>query len=123
MQAAETTVGQTSVYHDPITHKPFTEHTHLVALAPTGNVYAMSTLDRLAIRPKLWTDLLTGEPFTRKDIIVLQDPQNLSGRDLSSFDYVKSNKSHILPSGRSYSTMCQTMAVLILKSRGKIVNR
>lgn len=29
------------------------------------------------------------EPFTRKDIIHLQDPLNLSGRNLSDFDHVK----------------------------------
>ncbi len=35
-------------------------------------------LEELNIKPKNWKDLLTEEPFTRKDIIHLQDPLNLS---------------------------------------------
>ena len=34
-------------------------------------------------------DLLTDEPFTRKDIIEIQDPLNLSGRTLDQFDHVR----------------------------------
>ncbi len=33
--------------------------------------------------------MLTDEPFTRKDIIVLQDPQNLSGLTLDQFDHIR----------------------------------
>jgi peptidyl-prolyl cis-trans isomerase-like protein 2 len=36
--------------------------------------------------------LLTDEPFTRKDIIVLQDPLNLSNRTLTQFDHVRNER-------------------------------
>lgn len=34
-------------------------------------------------------DLISDEPFTKNDIITLQDPLNIDNRDLSKFDYVK----------------------------------
>jgi hypothetical protein len=34
-------------------------------------------------------DLLTDEPFTRKDILHLQDPLNVSGRLISEFHHVR----------------------------------
>jgi peptidyl-prolyl cis-trans isomerase-like protein 2 len=42
------------------------------AAAAAGNVYSYDALDELCIKPKNWKDLLTDEPFTRKDIIHLQ---------------------------------------------------
>ncbi len=41
------------------------------------------------MKPKFWRDLLTDEPFSRKDLIHLQDPMNLSGRNMEQFDHVK----------------------------------
>ena len=41
------------------------------------------------MKPKFWKDLLTDEPFSRKDLIHLQDPMNLSGRNMEQFDHVK----------------------------------
>jgi peptidyl-prolyl cis-trans isomerase-like protein 2 len=35
-------------------------------------VYSWDALEELCIKPKNWKDLLTEEPFTRKDIIHLQ---------------------------------------------------
>lgn len=37
-----------------------------------GNVYDMSSLQMLAIKTKTMRDLVTEEPFTRKDIITIQ---------------------------------------------------
>lgn len=31
-------------YHDPITFKPFSEHSHIVAIATTGNVYLAESI-------------------------------------------------------------------------------
>ncbi|KAK8162318.1 cyclophilin-like domain-containing protein [Phyllosticta citrichinensis] len=76
-------------YADPVTYKVFTENTHLVALKNTGNVYSWDTIERLNIKAKNWRDLVTDEEFSRKDIITLQDPQNLEARDLSTFKYLK----------------------------------
>jgi hypothetical protein len=40
-------------------------------------MHATLQLEELNIKPKSWKDLLTDEPFTRKDIIHIQDPLNL----------------------------------------------
>ena len=78
---------------DPVTFKVFTDNTHIVALKNTGNVFAYDTVERLNIKAKLWQDLVTDEAFTRKDIITIQDPQNIESRDLSSFKYLQEGAS------------------------------
>ncbi|EEH09931.1 peptidyl-prolyl cis-trans isomerase cyp8 [Histoplasma capsulatum G186AR] len=75
-------------YVDPVTYKAFTDNTHIVALKPSGNVFAWDTLDKLNVKAKMWRDLVTDEEFERKDIITLQDPQNIQSRDLSSFKFL-----------------------------------
>ncbi|KAL4965527.1 uncharacterized protein BDV14DRAFT_208733 [Aspergillus stella-maris] len=80
-------------YIDPVTYKVLTDNTHVVALKNTGNVYAWDTVERLNIKGKLWKDLMTDEEFSRKDIITLQDPQNIESRNLSSFNYIKEGES------------------------------
>eukprot|EP00955_Chlamydomonas_euryale_P032249 338114-Chlamydomonas_euryale.AAC.1 len=39
----------------------FTEHTHIVAVRPTGNVYCWEAVEELNVKPKNWRDLLTEE--------------------------------------------------------------
>jgi hypothetical protein len=78
--------------HDPITYKVFSPHVHIVFLKNTGNVFDMNSLQLLAIKPKTWRDLVSDEPFERKDIITIQDPKNLVMRDLRDYDYVKKDK-------------------------------
>ncbi|GLC33403.1 hypothetical protein PLESTB_000071800 [Pleodorina starrii] len=73
----------------PVMGKVFTEHTHIVAVRPTGNVYCWEAVEELCVKPKNWKDLLTDEPFSRKDIIHIQDPLHLSGRTIDQFDHVK----------------------------------
>jgi hypothetical protein len=60
----------------------FNEHSHIVAVKPSGNVYSFEAVDQLNIKPKQWSDLLTGETFTRADIITLQDPTDWSKRQI-----------------------------------------
>ena len=43
----------------------------------------------LNLQNKNWKDLLTDEPFVRKDIIVIQDPQNLDKFNISKFLHLK----------------------------------
>lgn len=74
---------------DPVTFKPFTNNTHLVAIKTSGNVFAWDTVEKLNIRPKMWRDLVTDEEFGRKDILTLQDPQNIESRNLNSFKFLK----------------------------------
>ncbi|KAI7897844.1 peptidyl-prolyl cis-trans isomerase-like 2 [Cokeromyces recurvatus] len=79
-------------YYCPVTFKVFTDHTAIAAIKTTGNVYAYDTIEKLNIKTKHWKDLMTDEPFTKKDIIMLQDPHNLENKDMSKFDYLKTNK-------------------------------
>lgn len=82
---------------DPVTFKVFTNNTHIVALKNTGNVFAYDTVERLNIKAKLWRDLVSDEVFSRKDIVVVQDPQNVQSRNLSSFKYIKDGTSTLTP--------------------------
>lgn len=79
-------------WHCPVTFKEFNDHTHVVAVKSSGNVYSWDAVEELNIKRKNWTDLLTGENFTRKDIITLQDPSNaehMALRDISNFKHLK----------------------------------
>ena len=84
-------------YIDPVTYKVFTDNTHLVALKPTGNVFAYDTVDRLNIKAKMWRDLVGDEEFTRADIITLQDPHNVGARDISRFKYLQDGVNTLTP--------------------------
>ncbi|CCL98304.1 uncharacterized protein FIBRA_00298 [Fibroporia radiculosa] len=53
--------------HDPISFKPFSEHSHIVAIATTGNVF-------LAESVKGGRDLVADAKFRKDDIITLQNP-------------------------------------------------
>jgi peptidyl-prolyl cis-trans isomerase-like protein 2 len=76
-------------YVDPVTYKVFTDNTHIVALKNTGNVFAWDTVERLNLKAKNWRDLVCDAEFSRKDIVTLQDPQNIESRDLSAFKFIK----------------------------------
>ncbi|KAI9286161.1 peptidyl-prolyl cis-trans isomerase-like 2 [Umbelopsis sp. AD052] len=78
-------------YHCPVTFKAFSEHTAIAAVKTSGNVFAYDTIERLNAKAKYWKDLVTDEAFTRKDIIMIQDPHNMENRDLSTFHYKKND--------------------------------
>ncbi|KAJ9473745.1 Peptidyl-prolyl cis-trans isomerase-like 2 [Diplonema papillatum] len=61
----------------PIGSKEFLGHTHVVAIRPSGRVYWYDTVQEMNLKCKNWTDLVDGTPFKKKDIITLQDPNNL----------------------------------------------
>jgi peptidyl-prolyl cis-trans isomerase-like protein 2 len=84
-------------YVDPVTYKVFTDNTHIVALKVSGNVFAWDTVERLNIKAKNWSDLVTDQDFSRKDIITIQDPQNIESRDLSSFKYIQDGATTLTP--------------------------
>ena len=73
-------------YVDPVTYKVLTDNTHIVAIRhrDSANAFAWDTVERLNIKAKQWKDLVTDEDFSRKDIITLQDPQNLESRTLAT---------------------------------------
>lgn len=86
------TKNEKDEFYCPVTFKVFSDHTAIAAIKTTGNVFAFETIEKLNIKAKHMRDLITDEPFTRKDIIMIQDPHNLEKRDMSKFDYVKTNK-------------------------------
>ncbi|VDB99741.1 unnamed protein product [Peniophora sp. CBMAI 1063] len=63
--------------HDPITFKPFSEHSHIVAIATTGNVF-------LAESVKGGRDLINDVRFKKEDVITLQNPHGLPPASVSS---------------------------------------
>lgn len=75
----------------PVLFKPFTKSSHIAAIATTGNIYLMEAIEQLNIKNRNWKDLITDKPFERKDIIVLQDPNNLLKFNISRFHHVKNN--------------------------------
>ncbi|KAF9270132.1 cyclophilin-like protein [Marasmius fiardii PR-910] len=57
--------------HDPISFKPFNEHSHIVAIATTGNVF-------LAESVKGGKDLVNDVAFKKQDVITLQNPHGFT---------------------------------------------
>lgn len=76
-------------YHCPVLNKVFTEFTHIVAVRTTGNVFCYEAVKELNIKTKNWKELLTDEPFTREDLITIQNPNALDTKVLLDFDHVK----------------------------------
>lgn len=112
--------NSTGDYVDPITSKEFTDNTRITAVrhGDRANVFAYDTLERLNFKPKVWKDLLTDEEFTKKDLITLQDPQNLEARDLSSFKYLKDGEDSGVPKGEAeVNTAALGNAAKILKAK------
>ncbi|KJA25757.1 hypothetical protein HYPSUDRAFT_64484 [Hypholoma sublateritium FD-334 SS-4] len=60
----------TGEIHDPISFKPFSEHSHIVAIATTGNVFLAESI-------KGGKDLVNDVPFKKADVITLQNPHGL----------------------------------------------
>lgn len=76
-------------YHCPSLFKPFTKNSYIVAIATTGNVFSYEAVDQLNIKTKNWKDLVDDTPFTRKDIIIIQDPTKLEKFNISTFHHIK----------------------------------
>uniref|UniRef100_UPI00358F956B RING-type E3 ubiquitin-protein ligase PPIL2 n=1 Tax=Myxine glutinosa TaxID=7769 RepID=UPI00358F956B len=78
-------------YHCPVLYSVFTNNSHIMAIKTTGNVFSFEAIERLNTKSKNYCDLLTDEPFTKLDIITLQDPRNLDKFNISSFHHVINN--------------------------------
>ncbi|XP_062561541.1 RING-type E3 ubiquitin-protein ligase PPIL2 [Armigeres subalbatus] len=76
-------------YHCPTLFKPFTKNSHIVANGKTGNVFSYEAIEQLNIKAKNWKDLLDDTPFTRKDLVTIQDPANLEKFNISNFHHIK----------------------------------
>ncbi len=75
--------------HCPVLFKVFNDNSHIVCVAKTGNVFSKEAVDELNLKAKNYKDLLTDEPFTKKDIVVLQDPNDQDKFDMSKFEHLK----------------------------------
>ncbi|KZT05879.1 cyclophilin-like protein [Laetiporus sulphureus 93-53] len=62
--------------HDPISFKPFTEHSHIVAIATTGNVFLAESI-------KGGRDLVADVKFKKEDVITLQNPHGFPPASVS----------------------------------------
>ncbi|KAL1798896.1 hypothetical protein ACET3X_002933 [Alternaria dauci] len=111
------TKNEDGEYVDPVTYKVFTDNTHIVALRKSGNVFAWDTVERLNIKAKNWQDLVSDEPFTRKDIITLQDPQSIESRDFSSYKHVKDGETVVADAESGVNKEALGNAAKILKAK------
>ncbi|KAJ3552031.1 hypothetical protein NM688_g4373 [Phlebia brevispora] len=69
--------------HDPISFKPFSEHSHIVAIATTGNVFLAESI-------KGGVDLVVDVRFKKEDVITLQNPHGLPSASTPSTEIAKS---------------------------------
>ncbi|KIS66696.1 uncharacterized protein UMAG_04758 [Mycosarcoma maydis] len=76
-------------FHDPVSFKEFGQHSHLVAIRQSGNVFLWDTVQRLNLKPKYMKDLVTDQAFTKSDIITVQDPEHPEHRNPSEMHHVK----------------------------------
>ncbi|KAF9076166.1 cyclophilin-like domain-containing protein [Rhodocollybia butyracea] len=63
--------------HDPISFKPFSSHSHIVAIASTGNVFLVESV-------KGGRDLVNDVAFKKQDIITLQNPHGFPSASVSA---------------------------------------
>lgn len=70
--------NQEGKYHCPVLFKLFNENSKITCVEKTGNVYSHEAIEELNLKTKNFRDLLTDEPFVRKDLIVIQDPMDTS---------------------------------------------
>ncbi|KAF7964602.1 hypothetical protein HWV62_5083, partial [Athelia sp. TMB] len=67
----------TGEIHDPISFKPFSEHSHVVAIATTGNVFLAESI-------KGGRDLVNDIKFKKEDVITLQNPHGMPSSSIPS---------------------------------------
>ncbi|CAI2338406.1 unnamed protein product [Caenorhabditis sp. 36 PRJEB53466] len=77
--------GEDGKFRCPVTFRTFTDHSHILAIATTGNVYSYEAIQELNLKRNHLKDLLTDVPFTRADIIDLQDPNHLEKFNMEQF--------------------------------------
>ncbi|CBN74643.1 conserved unknown protein [Ectocarpus siliculosus] len=75
-------------WHCPVTFKVFNDNSRILAIKSSGNVFAAEAVEELNYKAKSWNDLLTGEEFTKRDVIKLNDPGDkefVASRDVNNF--------------------------------------
>ena len=81
--------------------KVFNNSTHIAAIKSTGNMFSYEAIEELNIKPKSFRDLLTDEPYQRKDLIIVQDPALTDKFNLNSFHHIK-NKLKVDDEGNKF---------------------
>ncbi len=76
-------------YGCPMTFKEFTDFSHIVAIKTSGHVYSMDAVRELNLKCNNMNDLMTGVPFSKSDIVTIQDPSDTSRRNVNSFHHIK----------------------------------
>eukprot|EP00956_Cyclotella_meneghiniana_P032312 scaffold88167_cov36-Cyclotella_meneghiniana.AAC.1 len=72
----------TGKWQCPVLNKSFTDRTKIVAIRNNTHdnneayVYSYEAYNELNVKPKNYVDLTTGKKFTKKDVLVLQDPDD-----------------------------------------------
>merc|ERR1712050_542179 len=64
------TIGK---FYCPISHKEFTNKSHIIANRLTGNVYSFEAINELNLKTKNMRDLITNEIYKRSDLITIQN--------------------------------------------------
>ncbi|KAI0307917.1 cyclophilin-like protein [Multifurca ochricompacta] len=80
-------------YHDPISFKPFNEHSHIVAIATTGNVFLAESI-------KGSVDLINDVRFKKEDVITLQNPHGLPPASISTTKSQTTQKDKVVAPGK-----------------------
>eukprot|EP00927_Polykrikos_kofoidii_P059568 TRINITY_DN54717_c0_g1_i1.p1 TRINITY_DN54717_c0_g1~~TRINITY_DN54717_c0_g1_i1.p1 ORF type:complete len:545 (-),score=99.59 TRINITY_DN54717_c0_g1_i1:90-1724(-) len=76
--------------HCPVTHKVFTNSSHVAANAVSGHVYSFEAMQELNRKVKNFTDLITSQPFKwQTDVIILQDPNDTRLREVDHFYFMQ----------------------------------
>ena len=92
-------------FHDPISFKPFNEHSHIVAIATTGNVFLADSikggkdlLDDVNFKKYVpcldkWLRVIhTFFSFCREDVVTLQNPHGLPSASVPSTSSATADK-------------------------------
>jgi len=76
----------------PVTFKVLGNNTPVCANMSSGHVYCLEAVLELNKKNKNWNDLVTGQPFKWTDIVVIQDPDNIQGREVAKFHFMLSGQ-------------------------------
>eukprot|EP01059_Diplonema_ambulator_P024486 TRINITY_DN4050_c0_g1_i2.p1 TRINITY_DN4050_c0_g1~~TRINITY_DN4050_c0_g1_i2.p1 ORF type:complete len:440 (+),score=86.22 TRINITY_DN4050_c0_g1_i2:3-1322(+) len=85
--------GEDGIPVCPMTLKPLTEHSHVVAIKTSGRVYSATAVEEMNVKAKNWADLVDGTPFRKSDIITIQDPKRMmEDRNTTKFYHVQGDE-------------------------------
>ena len=87
--------NQDNQWHCPVTCKVFTNHSKVVCIATTGNVFSKDAVKELCFKRNCLEDLLDATPFRKEDVISLHDPDDkdlVSRRDLANFWHLQEER-------------------------------